>query len=64
MKITTAIVRRAFGWPVLFAQVGTSEQDARTKAWKTCRNTGLQGFRIDTVDGPWTADDRGAPRWN
>ncbi len=49
----TAIVRRAHGWPPLFAQVGNTEQEARTKAWKACRNQGVSGYRIDTVPGSW-----------
>lgn len=55
MTSVTALVRRAFGSPVLFAQVGCSERDARTRAWNACRLQGLSGFRIDTVPGNWRA---------
>lgn len=51
--IVTAIVRRCYGTPPLFAQVGVTEQEARRKAWKACRSQGVSGFRIDTVVGPW-----------
>lgn len=51
--IVTAIVRRCVGAPAMFAQTGNTEQEARTKAWKACRNTGVSGFRIDCVPGPW-----------
>ena len=53
--IVTAIVRRAHGAPVLLAQVGCDERDARRKAWVACRLQGIHGFRIDTVPGPWRA---------
>jgi hypothetical protein len=49
----TAIVRRAHGWPPLFAHVGCDERDARRKAWVACKLQGVHGFRIDVVPGPW-----------
>ena len=52
-QVVTAIVRRAYGAPPLFAQAGTTEQEARASAWRTCRNTGVHGYRIDVVRGPW-----------
>lgn len=52
-QVVTAIVRRAYGSPPLFAQAGTTEQEARASAWRTCRNTGVHGYRIDVVQGPW-----------
>ncbi len=51
--IYTALVRRAHGWPVILGQTGTTEREARTKAWHACRNLRIHGFRIDVHPGPW-----------
>ena len=45
--IHTAVIRKAYGTPVLAEFSGWTPADAMISMWRYVRNTGQFGFRID-----------------
>lgn len=61
MAVTTTLIRRAWGSPVIASFAGNTPQEANHRAWRYVRNTGLYGFRMEQIEGPHYASDPSPP---